>query len=203
MGHDHAYLMQGNLDDWIALDGPIEKDAKTVFRADDVAKRTSTRYPIKPVRNVVSMEEILQILKTSAEEGNVKESDWLFIDARSYERFHGLVDEPRPNLRLGHIPGARNVPFMTLLDPNDVTKFRPVEDLRQIFITKGENDNDELDLITTPKKIVVSCGSGATACAVVAALELCGRDFHSTYVYDGSWAEWGSHDHTPIVRDST
>jgi 3-mercaptopyruvate sulfurtransferase SseA len=33
------------------------------------------------------------------------------VDARSAGRFQGLEPEPRPGLRPGHMPGARNVPF--------------------------------------------------------------------------------------------
>jgi hypothetical protein len=33
------------------------------------------------------------------------------VDARSAGRFQGVEPEPRPGLRPGHMPGARNVPF--------------------------------------------------------------------------------------------
>jgi thiosulfate/3-mercaptopyruvate sulfurtransferase len=40
------------------------------------------------------------------------------IDARSEERFSGLVDEPRPieGLRRGHISGSINLPYTELFD---------------------------------------------------------------------------------------
>ena len=37
------------------------------------------------------------------------------LDARSEGRFKGTEPEPRPGLRGGHIPGAKNVPFDTVL----------------------------------------------------------------------------------------
>ena len=39
------------------------------------------------------------------------------MDARSDGRFSGRDPEPRPHLPSGHMIGARNVPFMSLLDP--------------------------------------------------------------------------------------
>ena len=39
------------------------------------------------------------------------------IDARSNGRFEGTAPEPRPSLSSGHMISARNVPYMTLLNP--------------------------------------------------------------------------------------
>jgi len=48
--------------------------------------------------------------------------------------------------------------------------------------------------------IVVSCGSGLTAC--ILALALChatgGRTLAA--LYDGSWSEWGNADGVPVER---
>lgn len=38
------------------------------------------------------------------------------MDARSAERFEGVVAEARKGCRSGHIPGSRSVPFNVLLD---------------------------------------------------------------------------------------
>ena len=38
------------------------------------------------------------------------------LDARPKARFDGQQGEPRPAPRLGHMPGARNVPFGSLVN---------------------------------------------------------------------------------------
>lgn len=53
------------------------------------------------------------------------------MDARSGGRFNGTEPEPRPGLRPGHIPGAVNVPFDTLLMHSGA--MRKLDDLRGMF----------------------------------------------------------------------
>jgi len=100
------------------------------------------------------------------------------VDARPQDRFNGLVSEPRPGLKPGHIPGSINVCYKSLLNIDQTMKSNT--ELRTIFESQG------LDL-NLP--IVTSCGSGVTAAILSLALNIIGvRD---VTLYDGSWAEWG------------
>lgn len=108
-----------------------------------------------------------------------KLGDHEIIDARSAERFRGDAEEPRPGLRSGHIPGARNLPFGQLLN-EDGTMKEP-DALRAAFEAVG---------VDLTKPAITTCGSGITAAVLSLALERIGHRNHS--LYDGSWAEWGS-----------
>ncbi len=57
------------------------------------------------------------------------------LDARSAARFSGEAPEPRAGLRPGHIPGSKNVPFATVLNPDGTMKSVP--DLRAAFAAAG------------------------------------------------------------------
>ena len=107
------------------------------------------------------------------------------IDARSPGRFEGTAPEPRAGLRSGHIPGARNVPYATLLNPDGTMK--PVEALRAVFEAAG---------VDLSRPVITSCGSGITAAVLSLALERIGHRNHA--LYDGSWAEWGMYDDLPV-----
>lgn len=54
---------------------------------------------------IVTMEDILKNLETN---------EYQVVDARSSDRFHARVPEPRAGLVGGHMPGAINVPFATV-----------------------------------------------------------------------------------------
>lgn len=103
------------------------------------------------------------------------------IDARSGPRFRGEAAEPRPGLRSGHIPGAKNVPFATVLNADGTMK-APAE-LKVVLEAAGVN---------LAKPAITSCGSGVTAAVLSLALERIGHRNHA--LYDGSWAEWGMYD---------
>lgn len=109
------------------------------------------------------------------------------IDARSAARFKGEAPEPRPGLLAGHIPGSKNVPYASLLNPDGTMK--PVADLRAVFEAAGVN---------LSKPAITSCGSGVTAAILSLALERMGHKNHA--LYDGSWAEWGMYEDLAVEK---
>lgn len=190
MGHpvDKVHMMDGSLKDWMDANGPIETGPRETIRVDNLSQDKATKYDrAVDARNVVDMAKVLELVK------NGPNSSGIIVDARSAGRFVGIEPEPRPGLRGGHMPGAFNVPFNTLLD-DDNKKLRSKEEMISIFKDAGVDVNTEKD-------IICSCGSGVTACWLALALEECGRDPSKTFVYDGSWIEWASDESTPVVKE--
>ena len=112
--------------------------------------------------------------------------DTQILDARPAARFRGEAPEPRPGLRLGHMPGAINVPFTSLLNPNQTLK-NPKE-LQAVLERAGFDFEGAA---------ITSCGSGVAAAIISLALEVLGHEKHS--LYDGSWSEWGKDGNTEVV----
>ena len=120
--------------------------------------------------------------------GIVKNKSAQLVDARSPSRFTGSEAEPRAGVRGGHMPGAANVHFRSLLTREGT--FKPPEQLSEIFAAAD---------VDTQKPIVTSCGSGVTAAILLLALQDIGAK--NVALYDGSWTEWGGRPEAPVVRD--
>ncbi|MEG3767866.1 sulfurtransferase [Alteromonas sp. 14N.309.X.WAT.G.H12] len=168
VGHEQVRLLDGGWPAWHAM-SPVS------HCAEDTLTRNAT-YQIQNYHHAwfVGASEVLDMLGGETQ----------IIDARSAPRFNAEVDEPRPGLRRGHIPGSVNIPFQRLLDNG---QFKTQELLQDIFKQAG---------VDLRKPIVCSCGSGVTACIVGVAALLCGAN--NVKVYDGSWAEWGGKPHLPV-----
>ncbi len=61
------------------------------------------------------------------------------IDARPATRFNAEVDEPRPGLRRGHIPGALNVPWTELVREGELK--RPMNWMRYFLVAVSATTN--------------------------------------------------------------
>jgi len=106
------------------------------------------------------------------------------VDARGAARFRGDMDEPRPGMAAGHIPGSVNLPSDQLIDTDG--RWKRGDALRAAFEAAG---------VDLDRPLIMSCGSGVTACNLLFGAALLGK--HDVTVYDGSWSEWGADPETP------
>jgi thiosulfate/3-mercaptopyruvate sulfurtransferase len=110
------------------------------------------------------------------------------VDARSAGRFAGTAPEPRPGLKSGHMPGALNLPYDTLLEDGKLIAPHRI---------KAKFEQAGIDI---EKPVVTTCGSGVTAAVLWFALDAVGKEPKS--LYDGSWTEWASRGDLPIEGKS-
>ncbi len=170
MGHRESYVLDGGLPRWLAEGRPLEAGEPSPSNGDFSAGLAPAL-----VRNLAAMRAA------------IAGGDEQIVDARSAARFAGSAPEPRPGLRPGHMPGARNLPWADVVGADG--RMKPPDKLRQAFETAG---------VDLERPIVTSCGSGVSAAVLALTLARIGRD--DVAIYDGSWAEWGSLADTPVVR---
>ncbi|MGR3556014.1 MAG: 3-mercaptopyruvate sulfurtransferase [Paracoccus sp. (in: a-proteobacteria)] len=169
MGKIDVAVLDGGFGKWQAEGRPVE----------DMAPILRDRH-ITVQRQAGLIRDVTQVAAAS------KLADHQIIDARAPERFRGEVDEPRPGLRAGHIPGSRNLPFARLFNADGTMKDEAA--IRAEFETAG---------VDLSQPAITTCGSGVTAAILSLALERIGHRNHS--LYDGSWTEWGSFPDLPIA----
>jgi thiosulfate/3-mercaptopyruvate sulfurtransferase len=171
-GHEKVVVLDGGLPAWKAVAYPV------VDRPTPQQPLVQFTAKLNPAI-VRGFDEMLRI----AREGSAQ-----ILDARGAPRFHAREPEPRPGLRGGHIPGARNVHYASLLKADGTLK--APGDLKVLFESHG------IDLAAP---IVTSCGSGVTAAILMLALVVAGAQ--DVALYDGSWSEWGARPEAPVATD--
>lgn len=168
-GAGDVHVLDGGLPAWKAAGFALEAGE---------AKPAPARFAARlDAGAVADFDKVAQALSASTD---------VVVDARSAPRFRGETPEPRPGLRAGHMPGARNVHYGSVLDAQG--KMRAPDEIRQIFEEAGVD-------LSSP--VITSCGSGVTAATLLLALAQLGKD--DVRVYDGSWSEWGGRPDAPVV----
>lgn len=168
MGVGDARVLDGGLPKWRAEGHPVESGP---------ALQPLPRTFVPSARPELAAD--LNAVRAALEAGDQ------VLDARAADRFEGLAPEPRAGLRSGHMPGAMNLPFPGVLNPDGTMKTGQA--LAQAFRAAG---------VDLDRPVVTTCGSGVTAAILSLGLAVLGRP---SRLYDGSWAEWGGRADTVIV----
>jgi thiosulfate/3-mercaptopyruvate sulfurtransferase len=164
MGAARVRVLDGGLPKWIAEGRAVEGGAPSLPVA-------ATFEPAHRAEAVAAYEDVVAAL-----DGRIQ-----IADARSAARFEATAPEPRVGLRGGHMPGAKSLPFVKLL--NDDATVKRGAALAQAYRDAG---------LDPEQPIITTCGSGVTAAILSLGLAELGAEPGATSrLYDGSWTEWG------------
>ena len=108
-------------------------------------------------------------------------ADFVVWDARSPAEYRG---ERVMGLKAGHIPGAINAEWTSLMDRENGLRIR--KDAKEYLASLG---------LTVDKRIITHCQSHHRSGFTYLVGKALGFNIRG---YHGSWAEWGNHPTTPV-----
>ncbi|KAL5007984.1 hypothetical protein ScPMuIL_013565 [Solemya velum] len=163
LGHDNVSILDGGLNKW-KKDGYCTTTKAPELKEGFVPSDWEVYFQEDLIR---TMSDVMSNLFTKREQ---------LVDARREEKFTGA--EWDEGIAPGHIPGAVNVPYLSLF--NEDFTFKSSIELERIFREAG---------VDLDRPIVSMCRTGVTACGLAVAAHILGVD--RVPIYNGSWWEWG------------
>lgn len=157
-------ILDGGLLLWKREGRPVTQDVPVVTRGE---------LQLCPQADVVVG---LDYVRSQLHKSNVA-----IVDARLAEYYTG--EKIPSQRRAGHIPGAINIPFASLLDENG--RLLSVEALRAKFEGSGAHSGEQ---------VITYCHIGQQASLGYFAARYLGYDAR---MFDGSWQEWSAHKELP------
>lgn len=167
-GLDSVRILDGGYGAWTASGRPSSRAVPEVARAEFTPRaQLRSRLTASDVRTLAGSPGAL------------------LLDARTASEYRGFGGAGR---RLGHIPGAVNLPAAATSEPG-TGRFLDGAELRSLLAAAG---------VSRDRRIVCYDESGVAAAKLAFALALMGHD--DVALYDGGWVEWGGRLDLPIER---
>jgi thiosulfate/3-mercaptopyruvate sulfurtransferase len=167
-GHAEVHVLDGGLDKWKAEGRSLSKvfpEAETSMFKAHLRSNLYVEYGeferIKDAENV------------------------LVLDARPADVYEGQG----PWIKPGHIPGAVNLPWASLMDENNKRLLKPDTEIKAIL--------GELGVMPT-KTVICSCGTGREATNEFILFKWY-LGYPDVRIYEGSFTEWTSFPGNPTV----
>lgn len=173
-GLESVRVLDGGFDAWTTEGRPVSRLAAALPTLG--ALPTSSFTPRGPNRMRLTTADIRGLLGSP---------DVTLLDARAPAEYRGFEGNTR---RLGHIPGAINVPIGWMNQPGS-HRLRDGSELR---------DRLHAANVSRGRRMVAYDGSGVAAAKLAFVLTLLGHE--DVAVYDGGWAEWGNRLDLPVDR---
>jgi thiosulfate/3-mercaptopyruvate sulfurtransferase len=167
-GYESARILDGGMPAWLAERRPL----------------SNASYPIAPAGFTPRANPRLR-LTTADVRGLLGSPEVVLVDGRAAAEYRGFEGNAK---RLGHIPGAVNVPVGAMHVPG-TQRLRDADLLRAQLLKAN---------VARGRRVVVYDGSGVAAARMAFVLALLGYD--DVAVYDGGWAEWGDRLDLPVDR---
>jgi thiosulfate/3-mercaptopyruvate sulfurtransferase len=164
---DRTSILDGGLPAWRAEGRPV----------------TSEVHAATPGRLVPHTRQEL-VVDAAWVNANLHKPGVMVLDARAPKFYTG--EEVRLT-RGGHIPGAKNIPFSSLVEDSN-NKFKSVEMLRQLFNAAGVKKGDS---------VTTYCHIGQQASLLYFVARYLGYD---THLYDGSFEDWSQRRELPVEK---
>lgn len=160
----------------LVLQGGFAEWKKSGFEVtSEVPVRKNTKYIPNPNEEIISNIDYIK--------DQMNDESSTLIDSRAYERYTGKR-EPKYK-KAGHIPGAKNY------YSKDVLNGKLWKDKDQL--------EEHFSSLNKKQEVIVSCGSGNSACLNFLALKVAG--FSDVKIYPGGFSEWIKDDENEVATD--
>lgn len=167
-GHNKIYVLDGGIDKWKQEGRPLTKIFPKTTDSDFSVQVKSEYY--------IKYEEFKKIKD---------KEDVIVLDARPAKFYEGQG----PWIKPGHIPGAVNLPWASLMDANNKRLLKPDEELKSAVKAAG---------VTPHKTVICSCGTGREATNEFILFKWY-LNYPKVKIYEGSFTEWTSYPENPTV----
>lgn len=167
IGHRRFSLLDGGLAAWVAAGLPTDTGEPDIEPAD---------YPVHYGDAHRADKAWIR--------ARLGDPDVVILDARTPAEHAGADVRAQ---RAGHIPGAINIDWSTVLRGGGDMRLRPLEELRALYAGAG---------ITPGREVVVHCQTHQRSSHTYLVLRALGHE--RIRGYPGSWSDWGNDPDTPI-----